>query len=173
MPDSGWLKNLRETGWGFFLVVSLAGGTVAFVWRHLPGWLAVPHPMAPAYVEAASLAFFVVALSLLGWRLSKHKFDAPKWWKRRELRAAYKRLSALQVALLDEVHRTGSRKFDAPVKLIRQHFFEELEEMGFVRHIPQLIYAVGGPDPTMSYEITKIAWEVIDPVAQQDRASDS
>lgn len=167
MPDSGWLKNLRETGWGFFLVVALAGGTVALVWRHLPGWLAVPHPIAPAYVEAGSLACFVVALLLLAWRFSQQRFKAPKWWKKRRLRQAYKRLSSLQLELLHGLHLTGSRKFDAPLTLVRQKFFEDLSEMGFVSHVPQLIYAVGGPNPTIAYEVTKTAWEIMDHVAQR------
>lgn len=159
MPDSGWLKILKDSGPGFFLLLAVAFGAVALVWRYLPGLFEPPFAGAQGWAEAIAISTAAVGAILLGWKYFSASPRAPDWWQRGQLVRRYKRLDQRQKNYLQGVYATQSRSFDADDSVIKLRWFEELVEQGFLRRIPMGVYWAGRTD--WPYEITRPAWAVL------------
>lgn len=157
MLDSGWLKELRQAGTPFFVIVLIAllGLAVA---RRVWG-LSEPFQNSWAWVDALTVIFFFVVLALVcGWLLNTSK-KTPMSIKKWRFRRRYCSLNSTQKAFLHGKFLLGSRHFDMPIDQEKIRWFEEMTELGLVTPITLLAWVSGMPSP---YEIPVEVWDILE-----------
>jgi hypothetical protein len=65
--DSGWLKELRETGLPVFLLAAVGLGGLAIIWQFSPGWLPQPFLGAQAWFATGAVGCLIVSVPWGAW----------------------------------------------------------------------------------------------------------
>lgn len=157
MPDSGWVKALKEAGLPFFGILTVALVSLAVILRVFPDLIQVPFPWVSGTVEICAFLCFVVVVVQLCWLAIKAPKSAPEPLASILLARRYKRLSEQQRTFLRGIYQRGRRNFEMH-SVAAGRWFEELSEAGFISYVQIPIFVIGSPIP---YEIPVRAWKVL------------
>lgn len=164
MPDSGWIKALKEAGIPFFSVLFVGLAGMSLVWRFLPGLIGEPFAGARNWTEPLAVACLFIIVAQVVWLAIKAPKTMPEWLAARLLAQRYYKLSDRQRGLLDNAYGRGRRSFE--VQAYEDRWFEELEELGFIKSVPLMVYAAGMSWP---YEVTLPAWKALELVTKRSK----
>lgn len=157
LPDSGWIKALKEAGIPFFSVLFVGLAGMSLVWRFLPGLIGEPFAGARNWTEPLAVACLFIIVAQVVWLAIKAPKTMPEWLAKRLLARRYQTLSERQRRLLDSVFSTGRRSFE--VQSYKDRWFEELEELGFIESVSLFAFTAGMNWP---YEVTLTAWKALE-----------